>query len=230
MAASPQGVAEDASCLLPTAFGEFTTLVFREGAQGKEAVVLCFGDQRGRAAVHTRVHDQCMTCEGFHSLTCDCRHQLEHSLKHIGEHTGGGILIYLQQEGRGIGLINKIRAYQVQQSGHDTVDANRVLGLPDDCREYACVPRILESLGVSSISLMTNNPRKLEALEALGVHVDARLPLMMDARLLSPQAGEHVQTRIRRLEHIPDPGTEYTTPCTTNTTGTPDVHTPKSQL
>ena len=77
---------------------------------------------------------------------------------------------------------------------------------------------------------MTNNPRKLEALEALGVHVDARLPLMMDARLLSPQAGEHVQTRIRRLEHIPDPGTEYTTPCTTNTTGTPDVHTPKSQL
>ena len=193
---APHGGTEDAACLLPTSFGEFTALVFREGAQGKEAVVLCYGDQRGRAAVHTRVHDQCMTCEGFHSLKCDCRHQLEHSLKHIGEHAGGGILIYLQQEGRGIGLINKIRAYQAQQSGHDTVDANRVLGLPDDCREYACVPRILESMGVASISLMTNNPRKIESLQVraappaglscCGAHLHARFvlgPVLLGPRL-----------------------------------------------
>src|SRR5262249_58665872 len=119
----------------------------------------------------------CLTSEVFGSLKCDCRDQLEAAQEEIAR-KGHGVLLYLRQEGRGIGLANKIRAYQLQSHGHDTVDANRLLGLPDDARDYDAAAAILNHLGVRSIQLMTNNPQKVESLRALGVALDARVPVV----------------------------------------------------
>ena len=136
-------------------------------------VALVLGDVCHKAGVLVRVHSECLTSEVFGSLKCDCRDQLEAAQAEIGRR-GQGIVLYLRQEGRGIGLTNKIRAYQLQSIGHDTVDANRMLGLPDDARDYGAASAMLEHLGVGSIRLLTNNPAKVKALRALGVVIDGR--------------------------------------------------------
>ncbi len=153
-----------------------------------EPTAIICGQVEGKEDVALRVHDACFTSEVLGSLKCDCAEQLQMSMEYIHAN-GPGIVIYLWQEGRGIGLANKIAAYALQEQGLDTVDANRALGLPDDSREYTSVRNILKELGVKSVRLMTNNPRKISELAALGVNVSGRLPCQI-------QAGTHNQVRL----------------------------------
>lgn len=148
--------------------------------------------------VVVRVHDACFTSEVLGSLKCDCREQLHLALEYI-HNKPPGIVIYLQQEGRGIGLANKIAAYALQEKGLDTVDANRALGLPDDCREYSAVKHILNDLGVTSIILMTNNPRKIEQMESLGIQVTARLPCIVHPSEFNEG---YLQAKEERMSHM----------------------------
>ena len=161
---------------IPTAYGPFRIVVYRfEGDPGDEHVAVVRGDVRGAEAVMTRVHSECLTGEVFHSLKCDCRDQLDKALEAIDK-AGTGVLVYLRQEGRGIGLGNKIRAYALQAQGHDTYEANRLLGFPDDLRRYDVAAEMLRLLGVRSVELVTNNPLKLAGLEQAGVKVAAHVP------------------------------------------------------
>jgi GTP cyclohydrolase II len=167
-----------ASSPLPTKYGEFLTHVFTDTTDDgvkKEHVALVYGDVAGGRRLPVRVHSECMTSEVFGSLKCDCKDQLDNALALIARR-GAGAVLYLRQEGRGIGLANKIRAYDLQSRGHDTVDANRMLGLPDDARTYDVAALMLEYLGIASIELLTNNPEKVSGLRACGVEVEARLP------------------------------------------------------
>lgn len=164
-----------AQARVPTEQGTFTMKLFKEEPSGLEHVAMVMGDVAGTALV--RVHSECMTGDVFGSLRCDCGPQLHFALRQIGDE-GRGAVLYLRQEGRGIGLTNKIRAYHLQSRGYDTVDANRMLGLPDDARSYEVVPEMLAHFGVPSISLMTNNPDKVAKLAALGVKVDKRRPVI----------------------------------------------------
>jgi GTP cyclohydrolase II len=158
---------------LPTPRGSFDIVVYKDGDD--EHVALVCGDIASADSVLCRVHSECLTGEVFGSLRCDCRAQLDLALDRITEE-GAGVIIYLRQEGRGIGLGNKIRAYSLQDRGEDTVDANESLGFKADQREYAIAAAILADLGVSSVRLMTNNPDKVEGLRAHGVDVRERLP------------------------------------------------------
>jgi GTP cyclohydrolase II len=176
---------------VPTKFGVFEMSVFHWGGPGGLAgeraatnglspdhVAMVYGDVRGKSGVLVRVHSECLTSEVFGSLKCDCRDQLEAAQAEIARR-GQGVVLYLRQEGRGIGLANKIRAYQLQATGHDTVDANRILGLPDDARDYGAAAAMLDHLGVASVRLITNNPDKVKALRALGVVIDRRAPSLV---------------------------------------------------
>lgn len=145
-----------------------------------------------------RVHDACFTSEVLGSLKCDCREQLQLALDYIQDKPPG-MVIYLQQEGRGIGLANKIAAYSLQEKGLDTVDANRALGLPDDCREYSAVGHILQELGVKSIRLMTNNPRKISELTALGINVVDRVPCIVKSQQYNKG---YLSAKQKRMKHI----------------------------
>jgi len=158
---------------IPTEYGVFRVVVYREQGSAIEHVAMVRGPVEGGSDVLTRVHSECLTGEVFHSLKCDCREQLDLALRRIGEEERG-VLIYLRQEGRGIGLGNKIRAYALQSQGLDTVDANRALGFDDDLRRYHVASRILEDLRVQSVALLTNNPDKVQALRADGVVVSRR--------------------------------------------------------
>lgn len=161
---------------LPTQHGEFTVVVFRDRRNGLEHVAMVKGDVAGLEGVPVRIHSECMTSEVFASLRCDCRAQLDRALDFIGQ-SGCGVLVYLRQEGRGIGLGNKIRAYQLQQDhGLDTVEANLKLGFPDDARKYDLAAEILRSLGVASVDLITNNPLKIAGLVDEGIPVRRRIP------------------------------------------------------
>jgi len=171
-----------ASSDLPTEHGLFAMHVFRttvsDEVEGfREHVALVHGEVAGRTGLPVRVHSECLTGEVFRSLKCDCGDQLDQALAEIVR-LGAGIVLYLRQEGRGIGLSNKVRAYHLQSQGYDTVDANRALGLPDDARSYEVVPEMLAHFKVPSISLMTNNPDKLAKLTALGVAIDRRRPVI----------------------------------------------------
>jgi GTP cyclohydrolase II len=203
-----------ASSPLPTKHGLFSTFVFLErGPQGiregrigeghdfeKEHVALVFGDVAGQANVPVRVHSECMTGEVFGSLKCDCKGQLDAAMAEVALR-GAGAILYLRQEGRGIGLANKIRAYDLQSQGHDTVDANRMLGLPDDAREYDVAAKMLAHLDIKSVLLMTNNPEKISALRALGVVVNGRLPLVIAPNPFS--AGYLEAKRLRMAHDLP---------------------------
>jgi GTP cyclohydrolase II len=173
-----------ASAELPTHVGPLRAHVFRsEGGGGLashpvEHVALVSGDVKGKTDVPVRVHSECITSEVFGSLKCDCRDQLDWALAEIVAR-GAGAVLYLRQEGRGIGLGNKIRAYELQEQGMDTVDANRGLGLPDDARSYDVARDMLEYLGVRSVELMTNNPDKVAKLRELGVVVAGRIPVVV---------------------------------------------------
>jgi len=191
-----------ASAELPTRFGMFSTHVFRttepgDGTCFKEHVALVYGQIRGHENVPVRMHSECMTSEVFGSLKCDCKEQLDHAMAEVARR-GAGAVLYLRQEGRGIGLANKIRAYQLQSQGHDTVDANRLLGLPDDAREYHAAAHMLEYFDVKSVLLMTNNPAKVDALAALGVTVAGRLPVIIPP---NPFSRQYLETKRARMAH-----------------------------
>ena len=161
---------------LPTAYGEFTALAFRETLTGRLHVALVKGEVEGQEDVLVRVHSECLTGDVFHSLRCDCGEQLELALKRIGAEERG-VLLYMAQEGRGIGLLNKLKAYELQEGGLDTVEANLELGLPADMREYGIGNQILAELGLSTIRILTNNPKKITGIEGFGLTVVEQLPI-----------------------------------------------------
>lgn len=161
---------------LPTSFGDFTVVGYRSLVDDKHHIAMVKGDVDGVEDVLVRVHSECLTGDVFHSLRCDCGEQLESALAMI-EREGCGVLLYLAQEGRGIGLLNKLRAYKLQEEGMDTVEANVALGLPADLRDYGIGAQILVDLGLSSIRILTNNPKKIRGLEGYGLSVSAQIPI-----------------------------------------------------
>ena len=189
---------ESASCSLATEYGNFSLHGFKDTRSGLEHAALALGDLSASGPVLTRVHSECLTGDAFHSLHCDCGEQLHSALEHI-KAEGRGVLLYLRQEGRGIGLLNKIRAYALQQQGADTVDANRMLGLPDDARDYGISAQMLTSLGVTEVRLMTNNPAKISGLTTHGIQVTERVPLEVVRK-----AGNtaYLDTKAARMGHI----------------------------
>ena len=187
-----------AASKLPTPFGEFTMHGFREVGTEKEHVALTFGDVSDGAPVLGRLHSECLTGDALFSLRCDCGFQLEGALQAIATE-GRGVLLYLRQEGRGIGLLNKIRAYELQDAGADTVEANLRLGFAEDQRDYRlCLP-MLQHLGITSLKLMTNNPRKVNALTELGIQVAERVPLQTG---LNPYNHRYLLTKAGKLGHM----------------------------
>jgi 3,4-dihydroxy 2-butanone 4-phosphate synthase/GTP cyclohydrolase II len=164
------------STSLPTGFGVFEAVGYRSLVDDKHHVALVKGEVAGKPDVLVRVHSECLTGDVFHSLRCDCGEQLESALTMI-DREGEGVLLYLSQEGRGIGLLNKLRAYRLQEEGLDTVEANERLGLPADLRDYGIGAQILVDLGLSSIRILTNNPKKIRGLEGYGLSVSAQLPI-----------------------------------------------------
>jgi len=169
-------VERGAAVRLPTEFGEFTAVAFREKLNGKTHVALVKGDVDGAENVLVRVHSECLTGDVFHSLRCDCGEQLEQALAQI-DATGSGVLLYMAQEGRGIGLLNKLRAYELQEQGFDTVEANLELGFPADARDYGIGNQILADLGLSTIRILTNNPKKLVGIDGFGLTVVEQVPI-----------------------------------------------------
>jgi 3,4-dihydroxy 2-butanone 4-phosphate synthase / GTP cyclohydrolase II len=161
---------------LPTAYGEFTAVAFRETLTGKHHVALVRGDVEGEENVLVRVHSECLTGDVFHSLRCDCGEQLEQALAQIGAEERG-VLLYMAQEGRGIGLLPKLKAYELQEAGLDTVEANLELGFPADSREYGIGSQILHDLGLTTIRILTNNPKKITGLEGFGLKVTEQVPI-----------------------------------------------------
>ena len=161
---------------LPTAYGEFTAVAFREHLTGKHHLALVKGDVDGVADVLVRVHSECLTGDVFHSLRCDCGEQLDHALRQIAAEDRG-VLLYMAQEGRGIGLLSKLRAYELQEQGLDTVEANLELGFPADAREWGIGNQILADLGLSTIRILTNNPKKISGLEGYGLTVVEQVPI-----------------------------------------------------
>jgi len=183
---------------LPTRFGRFTIYGFAGRGPQDEAVALVRGNLRGRTAPLVRVHSQCLTGDVLTSLRCDCRAQLELSLRKIGQ-APAGILLYLPQEGRGIGLMNKLRAYQLQDGGMDTVEANVSLGFAADAREYDFPAQILKKLGAKRIRLLSNNPDKVQQLESAGVRVVERVPCQPRISRISLK---YLQTKKRKMGHL----------------------------
>jgi 3,4-dihydroxy 2-butanone 4-phosphate synthase/GTP cyclohydrolase II len=167
------------SVRLPTAYGEFTAVAFREVNTRRHHLALVRGEVAGAEDVLVRVHSECLTGDVFHSLRCDCGEQLEHALRRIAAEERG-VLLYMAQEGRGIGLLNKLKAYELQETGLDTVEANLALGFPDDAREWGIGNQILADLGLTTIRILTNNPRKLTGLEGYGLRVVEQVPIEME--------------------------------------------------
>jgi 3,4-dihydroxy 2-butanone 4-phosphate synthase / GTP cyclohydrolase II len=186
-----------AEAKLPTAFGEFDVVGYRSLVDEKHHVALVKGEVAGRGDVLVRVHSECLTGDVFHSLRCDCGEQLESALAMI-EEEGEGVLLYLAQEGRGIGLLNKLKAYRLQEEGMDTVEANLELGLPADLRDYGIGAQILADLGLSSIRILTNNPKKIRGLEGYGLSVSAQIPI---EHAPNEHNERYMRTKARRMGH-----------------------------
>jgi GTP cyclohydrolase II len=189
------------SCALPTPWAQFTLHAFIEHATGKEHLAMVLGDVSNGEPVLARVHSECLTGDVLFSQRCDCGAQLEGALKKIAAE-GRGILLYLRQEGRGIGLINKIRAYRLQEGGADTVQANEQLGFKADQRNYALVQPMFEKFGVKSLRLMTNNPRKIDAMSKLGIAVAERVPLLVNRNAFNQH---YLNTKAAKLGHMMTP-------------------------
>lgn len=183
---------------VPTRFGVFRFVVYKELDGDKEHVAMIVGDVEGAEDVLIRVHSECLTGEVLHSLKCDCRAQLDLALERI-QQAGNGAVLYLRQEGRGIGLGNKIRAYAMQDQGLDTVDANLALGFEDDQRGYLVAADMIRDLGLKSVALMTNNPRKVEGLEGDGIRVSRREPHEIKAH---EHNRDYLKTKQDRLGHL----------------------------
>jgi GTP cyclohydrolase II len=203
-----EGLGRDHVCVriaaiadLPSRFGQFQVVAFWNNRDGKEHAAFIHGDVTGAADVPVRLHSECLTGDAIGSLRCDCRDQLEAALTTLGSMERGALL-YLRQEGRGIGLLNKIRAYGLQDHGMDTVEANLALGFRDDERDYSVAAHMIHSLKVASILLMTNNPKKIRGLEAVGVKVAGRIPLIITP---NPYNRFYLETKKMKSGHLLDP-------------------------
>jgi 3,4-dihydroxy 2-butanone 4-phosphate synthase / GTP cyclohydrolase II len=183
---------------MPTKYGPFAAHGYRSVIDGQQHVALVCGDVDGAKDVLVRVHSECLTGDVFGSFRCDCGEQLDRALSQIAQESTG-VLLYLAQEGRGIGLLNKLRAYELQEQGYDTVDANVHLGFPVDSRDYSVGYQILADLGLSSIRVLTNNPRKLEGLEGYGLTVTEQLPIEAEPNTFN---AEYLRTKRERMGHI----------------------------
>lgn len=192
------GIKLVARAALPTRFGRFTIYGFKGRGALDEAIALVRGQWNGERTPVVRVHSQCLTGDVLASLRCDCRAQLELSLRKIGQ-AGTGILLYLPQEGRGIGLMNKLRAYQLQDGGMDTVEANETLGFAADARDYDFSAKILKKLGATKIRLLSNNPEKVRQLERAGIRVVQRLPCQPRVSKISRA---YLQTKKSKMGHL----------------------------
>ena len=182
---------------LPSQFGDFRVAVFREEATGKEHSAIFRGELQDALEIPCRIHSECHTGDVLGSLRCDCRSQLEKALSFIGGQPAG-VLLYLRQEGRGIGLGNKIKAYRLQEAGLDTVDANEALGFPAEARSYAIAADMLRILGVASIRLLSNNPHKFEGLKHEGISVVGRIPIIIEA---NDHSRVYLETKAGRMGH-----------------------------
>ena len=185
---------------LPTLYGNFKVYVFHNKIDHKEHLAIVHGEIGSGEAVPVRIHSECLTSEVLGSLKCDCREQLHAALKHVAR-AGKGIVLYMRQEGRGIGLGNKIRAYALQEAGYDTVEANHALGFPDDLRNYDVAAEMLKLLGVKTVDLLTNNPQKIEGLKAAGIPVVNRIPLQIDP---NPANQFYLFTKAKKSGHLLD--------------------------
>lgn len=188
------------SSKLPTQWGEFDIHGFDDATSNKEHVAISMGDVSNGDPVLLRVHSECLTGDALFSVRCDCGSQLEKAMKLIAEE-GRGAILYLRQEGRGIGLLNKIRAYHLQDQGADTVEANEQLGFGADMRNYSICKPMLKHLKIDSVKLLTNNPRKVEALEELGITVSERIPVHTG---LNPHNANYLTTKAGKLGHLFD--------------------------
>jgi len=186
---------------LPTRFGDFNIHAFIETASGQEHVALSYGEWKADSVVPIRIHSECLTGDALFSTRCDCGFQLEKALQNIVEQ-GFGVLLYLRQEGRGIGLVNKIKAYNLQDKGFDTVEANQHLGFDADLRDYKICKLMLDTLGVSRVELMTNNPKKMSALADMGITVVARRPIDHG---VTKDNKHYLMTKTSKLGHTFDP-------------------------
>jgi 3,4-dihydroxy 2-butanone 4-phosphate synthase/GTP cyclohydrolase II len=187
-----------AEARLPTEHGEFRIIGYRNDVDAHEHVALVYGDVKGGESVLVRMHSKCLTGDVFHSERCDCGWQLHRAMELIAS-AGRGVIVYLDQEGRGIGLLNKLKAYELQDRGADTVEANERLGFAPDLRNYGIGAQILLDLGLDSIKPLTNNPKKLVGLEGYGLHVDERVPLNAPE---SEENAEYLETKRRKLGHL----------------------------
>ena len=192
------------SCLLPTPWAQFTLHAFVEHATGKEHLAMTLGDIGNGEPVLARVHSECLTGDVLFSQRCDCGAQLEGALKRIASE-GRGILLYLRQEGRGIGLVNKMRAYRLQEQGVDTVEANLQLGFHADARNYELCKPMLAQFGIGQLRLMTNNPRKIDAMTKLGVEVTERVPLLVNRNAFNMA---YLDTKAAKMGHMMQPQVE----------------------
>ena len=195
---NPNNVPSEA--FLPTGFGDFRIQVFHEDATGLDHVALTLGDMQGPDPVLVRIHSECLTGDVFNSTRCDCGPQLHAALNAIVE-KGWGVLVYLRQEGRGIGLHAKIQAYHLQDEGADTLDANLMLGLPADGRTYTVAGEMLNGLGIESVDLLTNNPEKVSQLEQQGINIAKRTPLIVG---VTEQNRTYLTTKRERMGHLID--------------------------
>ena len=185
---------------VPTPEGEFVLSLYTSNGDDKEHLAVVMGQVEGKEDILVRVHSECFTGDVLGSLRCDCGDQLKRAMERIA-YAGQGVVIYLRQEGRGIGLLDKLRAYNLQDEGYDTVDANLVLGHEPDERDYSIAAGILNDLSIRSIQLMTNNPSKISDLEDAGINVHKRIPLEVDANL---ENADYLLTKAKRMQHMLD--------------------------
>ena len=183
---------------LPTEFANFKVYAFTETGNTKDHLVISLGDLTSKKPILARIHSQCITGESLFSLRCDCRFQLTESLQQIAEN-GSGAIFYLQQEGRGIGLSNKIRAYKLQDEGLDTVEANHQLGFHEDERNYEIVASMAKHLQIKSVDLMTNNPKKIDALGKMGLTINKRVPILSKSNDYNKK---YLSTKAKKLGHL----------------------------